>query len=708
MNDDYTGGNNMAIPKVSREDILHALHYIDESGIPDKYKSARYSLVDERGQAYPPQYVIAVANHLANGAAIGTEEYNAVEVKNYLKSKGFTVTSNQEKYELTITADQVSSSDECFDKDNLGLGDNYVPLDVYFQNENGQVIKRKYNKGERRNSNQTMPRLAFQVYEKQIRALSVEEKENFPVCQYSPDSGVIRGIFPSVEEFRKHRKSIEYMTYSYDGDRNFVIYCWNIFSTTEFVQECLKRFGQPGNRFVLTYREKQDKEEKESGQNVVASQQKHEGNRIFNGYRNPYSDKLIESKNIIFRGAPGTGKTYLAKEIATDIISDGYFDDYSLLTDEQKEQVEFVQFHPSYDYSDFVEGLRPKTNADGSMGFELQDGIFKRFVERARKNYENSKKSQDVVEKELMAQESIADFFDSVKFGADTFETVTKNEFTIISADEEHIEIEIPGNATVNKLRLNTDELRRMLESDVSFTKVRDVTAFFGKKFATQAYSYDFALYKKIHKKSAPKSRQGIAPEKLKKYIFIIDEINRGEISKIFGELFFALDPGYRGPAGEVSTQYSNLHTDPNRKFYIPENLYIIGTMNDIDKSVDSFDFAMRRRFRFIEIKADERLEMLASLEDDELEAEAIRRMTALNQEIAKTEELNENYQIGGSYFLKLKDLTFDQLWTDYLCPLLQEYIRGMYDEAAIMSRFAQAYGYSGGNQEVDNEPVQS
>lgn len=698
----------MAIPKVSQGDILRALQYIDENGIPDKNKSVRYFLIGAGGKTYPPQYVIAVANHLANGAAIQTDEYNALDAKTYLKGMGFTVTGNQEKYELTITADQVSSSDECFDKDNLSLGDNYVPLDVFFQNEDGQVIKRKYNKGERRNSNQTMPRLAFQIYEKQIRALSVEEKENFPVCQYSPSSGVIRGIFPSVEEFRKHRNSIEYMTYSYDRDRNFVIYSWNIFSTLKFVEECLKRFGKPGDRFVLTYREKQEKEEKESGKNAVSSQQKPAEKQIFNGYLNPYSGKLIESKNIIFRGAPGTGKTYLAKEIAADIISDGYFDDYALLTDEQKEQVEFVQFHPSYDYSDFVEGLRPKISADGSMGFELQDGIFKRFVERARKNYENSKKSQDTVEKEATAQESIANFFDSVEFGVDTFETVNKNKFTITSADEEHIEIEIPGNATINKLRLNTDELRRMLESDVSFTKVRDVTALFGKKFATQAYSYDFALYKKIKKIAAPKSRQGIVPEKLKKYIFIIDEINRGEISKIFGELFFALDPGYRGPAGEVSTQYSNLHTDPNRKFYIPENLYIIGTMNDIDKSVDSFDFAMRRRFRFIEIKAEERLEMLASLEDDELEAEAIRRMTALNQEIAKTEELNENYQIGGSYFLKLKDLTFDQLWTDYLCPLLQEYIRGMYDEAAIMSRFAQAYGYSGGSQEVDDEPVQS
>ena len=700
----------MAIPKVSREDILKAIEFIDENGVPHHNQSMRYFLLGENGKFYPPKYVIAVANHLANEVAIDTSGYNAIEAKNYLKNKGFTITGNQEKYELTITAEQVTSTDECFDKDSLGLGDNFVPLGVYFQGANGQTIKRNYAKGERRNSNQTMPKLAFQIYEKQIRALSVEEKENFPVCQYSPDSGVIRGIFSSAEEYRKYHNSIEYLTYSYDNDRKFVIYSWNIFSTIVFVQECLKRFGEPGDRFVLTYREKQDKEEKVSEQNSTEtlSPQQSEKERVFNGYRNPYSDKLIESKNIIFRGAPGTGKTYLAREIAADIIRDGYFDDFSMLTDEQKEQVEFVQFHPSYDYSDFVEGLRPTINADGSMEFELKDGIFKRFVERARKNYENSQKSQETVEKETSAQESIADFFSSIEFGVDTFETVNKNVFAVTSADDEHIEVAIPGNATVNKLRLNTDELRQMLESDTTFTKVRDVTAFFGKKFATQAYSYDFALYKEIiKKKPAPVSRQAIAPEKLKKYIFIIDEINRGEISKIFGELFFALDPGYRGPAGAVSTQYANLHTDPSKKFYIPENVYIIGTMNDIDKSVDSFDFAMRRRFRFIEIRADERLEMLAAL-DDELESEAIRRMTALNQEILKTEELNENYQIGGSYFLKLKELNFDQLWTDYLCPLLQEYIRGMYDEAAIMNRFAQAYGYSSDNQEVENETAQS
>lgn len=283
-----------------------------------------------------------------------------------------------------------------------------------------------------------------------------------------------------------------------------------------------------------------------------------------------FSDKLEDSKNLILHGAPGTGKSFLAKSIAAHIISNGSCKKYKDLSDEEKKRIEFVQFHPSYDYSDFVEGLRPKLN-NGSMVFELQDGIFKSFVKRAQEN----------------------------------------------------------------------------------------------------CYEYGS-----------------------KKYVFIIDEINRGEIAKIFGELFFAIDPEYRGEAGKVSTQYSNLHEKPEDKFYIPENVYIIGTMNDIDRSVDSFDFAMRRRFRFIELKADKCAEMLNELE--KLKGEAINRMSNLNKEITETEGLNENYQIGAAYFLKLKNIDndnkFDILWEDYLQPLLQEYIRGMYNENEIMDKFEKAY----------------
>lgn len=682
----------MAIPKFKMEHIFEALKYIDENGVPFHNQSTKYELVTDDGKRYPPKYVVAVANHLANGTDISTDGYNAVEAKSYLEGQGFTIEEKQqEKFELSITAEGIVSTDERFTMDNISLGDNYKPLDVCFKKATGEVIKRTYSKGERRNSNQTMPRIACQVFEKQLSSLSVEEKESFPVCRYNPDSEMISGIFASVDEYKKHRKTIEYMTYGYDNGRQFVIYCWNIFSTITFCQECLKRFGEPGDQFILTYREKDEKETVVAEAEAAAQE---ELVQQFKGYRNPFSSMLIESKNLIFRGAPGTGKSYLAKEIAADIISNGYFDDYTLLTDEQKKQVEFVQFHPSYDYSDFVEGLRPRVNDDGTMGFELQDGIFKKFVARARKNYEDSQKSREAVEKELSVQEAMTEFFASVEMGVDTFKTINGNEFTIVSVDDSHINISIPSNATVNKLSLNLDEVRRMLESGLRFEKVKDITTFFGKSFATQAYSYDFAIYKAIKAKKNTATKVKAKQTELKKYIFIIDEINRGEISKIFGELFFAIDPGYRGRAGEIATQYSNLHSNPDEKFYIPENVYIIGTMNDIDRSVDSFDFAMRRRFRFVELRADERLEMLALLENEELEAEAIRRMTALNKEIAAVEDLNENYQIGASYFLKLKTLDFDQLWTDYLQPLLQEYIQGMYDEEGIMKRFAKAYGY--------------
>ena len=201
-------------------------------------------------------------------------------------------------------------------------------------------------------------------------------------------------------------------------------------------------------------------------------------------------------------------------------------------------------------------------------------------------------------------------------------------------------------------------------------------------------------LFKEIKKEGLKEVKTNVAPEELKKYIFIIDEINRGEISKILGELFFSIDPGYRGKSGEVATQYSNMHDDPDEKFYIPENVYIIGTMNDIDRSVDSFDFAMRRRFRFVEVKAKETQDMLESLENEALKSKAVERMDRLNAEILKVDDLNENYQIGASYFLKLKTLSFEELWTDYLKPLLQDYVRGLYDEEGIMKRFERAYDY--------------
>lgn len=685
----------MAIPKVSEQSILEAIKYIDENGVPDKDESIRYELVTEGGVKYPPKYVLAVADHIENGTDITTDAFSDAEAKAFFEKRKYMVETKQEKYELIITAENVTSTDKRFTMDNLVLGDGYKTLDSYFKSADGEVIRRKLNKGERQITNQTMPRIACQIFEKQLMDLSPSEKKAFPVCRYTPDRELICGIYSSVEEYNKDRTGIHYLIYTSDSGERMVIYGWNLFSTIIFCQECLKRFGKSGDQFVLSYRMKDENESKQGGNEKAI---KEELVQQVNGYRNPYSSKLVQSKNIILRGAPGTGKSYLAKEIAADIISDGYYERYIDLTEEQKKQVEFVQFHPSYDYSDFVEGLRPRLNEDGSMGFELQDGVFKKFVAKARKNYEDSQKSKEMVEKELSVREAMTDFLSNIELGVDSFKTITGNEFFITNIDDSYITVSIPGNATVKKLVLNISEIQQMLEADEEFEKISDITSFFGLKYAKQSYSYEFAIYKEIAKKRTEIGKISVRPVELKKYIFIIDEINRGEISKILGELFFAIDPGYRGRAGEVTTQYSNMHADGEEKFYIPDNVYIIGTMNDIDRSVDSFDFAMRRRFRFFEIKADERLEMLDLLEED-VKKEAIKRMSSLNKVIKDVEDLNENYQIGASYFLKLKSLSFNELWTDCLEPLLRDYVQGMYDEDGIMKKFAKAYGYKTPNE---------
>ena len=696
----------MSLPQFQKQDILKALDYIDKNGVPSHNESIKYSLISDSGKKYPPKYVIAVARHLRYGTPITTQDFVSVDAVKRLKSLGFYFDSD---FELRITAEGVSSSDENFSLDNLSIGDKCIQIGTYFETAKGERISRDRESGEQKNSNKTMPRLACQIYEKQLTELSDEDKANFPI--YKPTSGhLITGIYPSLEEFRKERKTIEFLKYDCKDGRQLVIYCWNVFSTVLFVQECLKRFGNPGDSFVLKYCYENEQTEPDADS---PDEQAAPAPAFYEQAK--YSKILLQSKNLIFRGAPGTGKSYLAREIATYIVSKGKTIKYDDLSADQKKQIEFVQFHPNYDYTDFIEGLRPKINDDGTMGFELKDGVFKRFVTRARKNLENSKKSDETIKKEVGVQQSISAFFSDVKFGLDKFKTITGNEFTITNVDDNHIYISIPGNAIVNKLTLNLDEIRKMLmASDHKFNKIKDITDFFGKSVTVQAYSYDFAIYKEIKSKKNSGLKISAASEEEKKYVFIIDEINRGEISKIFGELFFAIDPGYRGKSGEISTQYSNLHSDPDEKFFIPKNVYIIGTMNDIDRSVDSFDFAMRRRFRFIELKASDKdriNEILSDLQDKELIDRAINKMNALNKEISNVDDLNDNYQIGAAYFLKLSsvDNDFGRLWTDYLLPLLQEYVQGMYDENEIIKRFKKAYeNQSSDNQGDINESAQN
>ncbi|KAB5914796.1 AAA domain-containing protein, partial [Bifidobacterium adolescentis] len=183
-------------------------------------------------------------------------------------------------------------------------------------------------------------------------------------------------------------------------------------------------------------------------------------------------------------------------------------------------------------------------------------------------------------------------------------------------------------------------------------------------------------------------------------YVFIIDEINRGEISKIFGELFFSIDPSYRGYEEGVYTQYANLHANPEEKFYIPNNVYIIGTMNDIDRSVDTFDFAMRRRFTFLEIKAED------SAQNMLIQEKTKKLMKRLNDAIIAEEigGLSTDYQIGASYFLGVDNgkETMKELWNTKLYPLLKDYFRGEHQAAEKLVMIEEVYFNDGDSDEAE------
>ena len=439
---------------------------------------------------------------------------------------------------------------------------------------------------------------------------------------------------------------------------------------------------------------------------------------------------LINNHNIILHGAPGTGKTHLAKDVAKQLI---FGEDEVLIdkTDEElgndsekiekrnkqetqfKEQFDFVQFHQSYDYTDFVEGLRPKDDGKGNIGFERRDGIFKKFCEKA-----------------IQSMNGVDNFKESYEKLLNCVEEKGQIEIPSLSDSFFAISLQENKNGFVISLKNDKGEYQETSWGYINFDQCYNIYKGLPGIPSENQDNYRKAIVK--YMKDNLDLKDYVAG-KNEPFIFVIDEINRGEMSKIFGELFYSIDPGYRGKDGAIKTQYANLQEEPNEfdlalginknevgedekkhdlnkgkygHFFVPENVYIIGTMNDIDRSVESMDFAMRRRFAFKEITAEDSQKSMfgdgtewKNGNDEEIDVSSClgnieNRMDNLNNAILNKEfNLGQAYQIGGAYFLKFanyckidgnkraaesQDEAFESLWKNHLEGVLREYLRGM------------------------------
>ena len=369
-----------------------------------------------------------------------------------------------------------------------------------------------------------------------------------------------------------------------------------------------------------------------------------------------YIKLLNLKKNIVFTGAPGTGKTFIAKQIAAAIISGGERE-WKDLTATEKKQVGFVQFHPSYDYTDFVEGLRP----DAKLNFSRQDGIFKSFCKDALNPDFDGIYNLFLLLTSGKSPLHVTPVSPLTPTPTATTEGAIPSEDRKDDNEQQVVEANPQNDIPKEELKELYDRLK-MGEIDPSNLD----------NFAKKAIT------------TLQKATESIP------FIFIIDEINRGELSKIFGELFYSIDPDYRGLEGRVKTQYNQMITDPSdpfkEGFYVPQNVYIIGTMNDVDRGVETMDFAIQRRFAWPKITAQ------MSAVNMKITGDALTRMTALNA--ALTEEgLTESYHIGGAYFRKLNAGTnFDDLWEYHLEGVITEYFRGEPDIAEKIERIKNAY----------------
>ncbi|HDZ4930628.1 TPA: AAA family ATPase [Campylobacter jejuni] len=393
---------------------------------------------------------------------------------------------------------------------------------------------------------------------------------------------------------------------------------------------------------------------------------------------------LIENQNIplnqILYGPPGTGKTYHTIDKALEILGENLenrdekkakFDEYV-----KNGQIVFTTFHQSYGYEEFVEGIKPRIDSKENskeVEYEIKDGIFKELCKKALDNYKVSLLTQEEFVKSEDLENKIEIFLDELVDQQKFIEKIQSGGFKLEEYNEKYRIITDDTNAN---LYLNLEIFKTLLENKDKIINGRSIKQILNNKHRRQIDSYYFQLVKLFKEREQDYKVDNNPSEKpeLKPYIIIIDEINRGNVSKIFGELITLIEASKRiGEKEElkVTLPYSG------EKFEVPKNVYIIGTMNTADRSITSLDTALRRRFEFIE--------MMPDVSKLSMDCEGINLQELLKAINTRIEYLLDREKtIGHAFFISVENLEdLKKVFKNKIIPLLQEYF---YNDYALIN----------------------
>ena len=364
--------------------------------------------------------------------------------------------------------------------------------------------------------------------------------------------------------------------------------------------------------------------------------------------------------NTILYGPPGTGKTYSTVKMAAEIISERSVADYSeareIFNQYFDDRIKFITFHQNYSYEDFIQGLRPDVENNGSLSFERKDGVFKVISDKALNNLKLSEKKPETASKVLSFEKAISKFIDEIQDAEDNYRV--NDSVYIFDVDE--VSFRYTGDNWIKHksgIRMKFSDLTEFYENNVSTRQdIKQLNNISG--LAKQHATYYLLVYKKILEYL---DKDDVIEVQVKRnnYVLIIDEINRANISRVFGELITLIEPDKRSN-GENPLSAT---LPSGEKFIVPSNLYIIGTMNTADKSIALLDIALRRRFDF---KA---MYPIYEIDGNDIPDRAI--LEKINQKIIDLK--GYDFQIGHSYFMDT-DSSLTENMNRKVIPLLLEY----------------------------------